>query len=82
MTTLRVAFVSQPRDSLKGAGPQSGSVAIVLGKLVEALGAAVEPFAIAPRLPGQAESEMAPGRLAIHRVPTDHRQVEKALELL
>ncbi|HWL67287.1 MAG TPA: glycosyltransferase family 4 protein [Geminicoccus sp.] len=80
--TLRVAFVSQPRDSLKGAGPQSGSVAIVLDRLVEALGTAVEPLAIAPRLPGQAGSETSSGGLAIHRVATDHRQVEKALELL
>lgn len=82
MSALRVAFVSQPRDSLKAAGPQSGSVAIVLAKLVEALGARIDPLAIAPLLPGQKPVETAADGLAIHRVVPDHRETEKLLELL
>ena len=82
MSALRVALVSQPRDSLEAAGPQSGSVAIVLAKLAHALADRVDPIAIAPRLAGEAENEIGENRLAIHRVASGNRNLEKALELL
>ena len=79
---MRVAFVSQPRDSLKAVGPQSGSVAIVLGKLATALGEEVEAVAVAPLRPGEPDLEIGEGGLAIHRVASGSRELEKLLELL
>ena len=79
---MRVAFVSQPRDSLKAAGPQSGSVAIVLSKLAAALGDQVEAAALAPLRPGERDFEIDEGGLAIHRVAPGNRELEKLLELV
>jgi glycosyltransferase involved in cell wall biosynthesis len=79
---VRIAFVSQPRDSLKRQGPQSGSVAIVLTKLASALPPGFEISAVAPLLGGQPASDVTAEGLAIHRVPAGNRELEKALELL
>ncbi len=66
---VHVAFVSQPRDSVAGHGPQRSSVATVLWELALQLASSNRVTIVAPLFGAQPGQETTPEGIRIVRVP-------------
>lgn len=76
----KIAFVSQPRDSVIAAPAQYGSVTTVLWELATHIAGRHETVVFAPRLPGEAAEESYGSLLRICRVPA-WRSLHKTIDL-
>jgi len=79
---VHIAFVSQPRDSVAGAGPQRSSVATVLWELATQLATSHRVTIVAPHFTGQARDETTPEGIRIVRVPGVRRGINRGSEFV
>jgi glycosyltransferase involved in cell wall biosynthesis len=77
---MKIAFVSQARDTIAASGIQNGSVAIVTWELARRLAARHDVVIYAPLGPGQPLEEEAFG-LRIRRIPGVRRRFHRAIDL-
>ena len=77
---MRIAFISQPRDSIAATGTQRGSVAIVTWELARRLTDRHDVTIYAPLTAGQPAEERGPENVLVRRTPTAYRRLHKAID--
>ena len=81
LRAAKIAFVSQPRDTVEGAEAQTGSVTIVMWELAKRMAREHGVVVFAPRAPGQATEETSRYGPRIRRMPLALRSLHKAMDL-
>jgi glycosyltransferase involved in cell wall biosynthesis len=77
---MRIAFISQPRDSVAATGTQRGSVAIVTWELARRLADRHDVTIYAPLVGNELAEERGPENVLVRRTPQAYRRIHKALD--